>query len=128
MRSYLSAILFSVLLLAGCKKEVRIVWTEGEADPQTRRATHTLTVVNAPEGTDWAIWLTSNHIASGEVEGTEGRIDLHHGCLYKMTPYEHSGKNLTVTYTDHPLQRHRWAPEGLVLEHKGKVSKVAVEY
>ena len=127
MRCLLSAML-AAFVLASCAENVRVVWTEGETDPATGKAVHTLTVVNAPEGTDWNLWLTSNHISSGEVDGTEGVIAPHHGCLYKMTPYEHSGKDLTVLYTDSPLQRHCWAPEGFVLEHKGKVKKLEAEY
>lgn len=120
--------MLAAFVLASCAENVRVVWTEGEADPATGKAVHTLTVVNAPEGTDWNLWLTSNHISSGEVDGTEGVIEPHHGCLYKMTPYEHSGKDLTVLYIDSPLQRHCWAPEGFVLEHKGKVKKLEAEY
>ncbi len=127
MRCLLSAML-AAFVLASCAENVRVVWTEGETDPATGKAVHTLTVVNAPEGTDWNLWLTSNHIRSGEVDGTEGVIAPHHGCLYRMTPYEHSGKDLTVLYTDSPLQRHCWAPEGFVLEHKGKVKKLEAEY
>ena len=128
MRYWFCALLLSAIMLMGCTEKVRIVWTEGDADPQTGRAVHTITVVNAPEGTDWTIWLTSNHIAAGEVDGTEGRIEMHHGCLYKMIPYDHAGKNLIVQYTDHPLQRHSWAPEGFVMEYKGKISQLDVEY
>ena len=120
--------MLAAFVLASCAENVRVVWTEGETDPATGKAVHTLTVVNAPEGTDWNLWLTSNHIRSGEVDGTEGVIAPHHGCLYRMTPYEHSGKDLTVLYTDSPLQRHCWAPEGFVLEHKGKVKKLEAEY
>lgn len=120
--------LSGLFVLAGCAKDVRIVWTEGETDPATGKAVHTLTVVNAPEGTDWKIWLSSNHISAGTVEGTEGDIVLHHGCWYVMTPYEHDGKDLTVRYTDSPLQRHSWAPEGFSLEHDGKVIELDAEY
>ena len=59
----LSALLFS----AGCADKVSIVWTEGETDPDIREVVHTLTVKNAPEGTDWNIWFTSNHIYIGDV-------------------------------------------------------------
>ena len=120
--------LSGLFVLAGCAKDVRIVWTEGETDPATGKAVHTLTVVNAPEGTDWKIWLSSNHISAGTVEGTEGEIALHHGCWYAMTPYEHEGKDLVVRYTDSPLQRHSWAPEGFSLEHDGKVIELDAEY
>ena len=47
--------LSSLFALAGCADDVRVVWTEGEADPATGKAVHTLTVVNAPEGTDWKL-------------------------------------------------------------------------
>ena len=127
LRHFLVAV-FSISFFVSCTDKPRIVWTEGETDSATGRAVHTLTVVNAPKGTDWNVWLTSNHIVSKEVEGTEGVITMHHGCLYKMTPYEHEGKDLTVLYSDRPLQRHCWAPEGFALEYKGKVKQLEVEY
>ena len=118
-----------LISLAGCSPEVSVLWTEGEADPQTGKAIHTIEILNAPEGTDWTLWLTSNHIyVKEDVEGTEGSIALHHGCWYKMTPKPHSGKNLIVKYYDNPLQRHCWAPEGFVLEHKGKAVALDAEY
>ena len=121
--------LISCLIMAsGCADKTSVVWIEGETDPQTGNAVHVLKVINAPEGTDWSLWLTSNHISSGVVEGTEGTIELFHGCLYKMTPMEREGKDLTVRYTDRPLQRHCWAPEGFALEHDGKVTALKAEY
>lgn len=115
--------------LTGCADKVSIVWTEGETDTATGNAVHTLVVKNAPEGTDWALWMTSNHIYVGEdLEGAEGSISLHHGCWYRMTPKEREGKDLVLKYTDRPLQRHCWAPEGFVLEHKGKAVALDAEY
>lgn len=121
---------FFVLVFAGCAdNEICAVWTEGVTDPETGRAIHTLTVKNAPEGTDWNIWFTSNHIYIGDdLEGAEGSISLHHGCWYKMTPKEREGKDLVLKYTDRPLQRHCWAPEGFVLEHDGKAVALDAEY
>ena len=126
-----AASVLSVLsCLAGCAadNEISAVWTEGETDPETGRAVHTLTIINAPEGTDWAVWMTSNHIDSGMADGTEGTVELFHGCLYKMTPMERKGKDLIVRYTDRPLQRHCWAPEGIALEQNGKVTPLNVKY
>lgn len=117
-----------MLVFAGCADEVSVVWTEGETDPETGRAVQTLTVLDAPEGTDWTIWLTSNHIDSGMVEGTEGMVELFHGCLYKVTPLSRKGKDLIVKYSDRPLQRHCWAPEGFVLECNGKVIPLNAKY
>lgn len=121
---------FFMLIFAGCAadNEISAVWTEGETDPETGRAVHTLTIINAPEGTDWAVWMTSNHIDSGMADGTEGTVELFHGCLYKMTPMERNGKDLIVRYTDRPLQRHCWAPEGIALEQNGKVTPLNVKY
>lgn len=121
-------LLMLVSFVTSCSDSVSVIWTEGETDPETGRAVNVITVVNAPEGTDWALWMTSNHMAAKEVEGTEGTIEMHHGCLYKMTPTEHKGKDLIVLYTDRPLQRHCWAPEGFVLEHRGKTKALKAEY
>ena len=128
MFNFLAGIV-AVLAFVSCSdNKPYIIWTEGETDPETRRACHVITVVNAPEGTDWNLWLTSNHIVAGEVEGTEGIIEQHHGCLYKMTPLAHEGENLVVKYTDRPIQRHCWAPEGFALEHDGEVIELEVKY
>ena len=119
----------ALMALVSCNSnKPYVVWTEGETDPASRRACHVLTIVNAPEGTDWNLWLTSNHIVPGEVEGTQGIIEQHHGCLYKMTPLAHEGDSLVVKYTDRALQRHCWAPEGFALEHNGKVVELEVKY
>ena len=114
--------------MAGCACKTSVIWTEGETDPATGKAVHTLTVLNAPEGTDWKIWLSSNHISGAKAEDTEGEIALHHGCWYVMTPYQREGKDLVVRYMDRPLPRHSWAPEGFVLEHDGKVEELEAEY
>ena len=76
-KSVFSAALFllTALIFSSCCVKTSVVWTEGDKDPETGRAIHTLKVVNAPEGTDWKIWLTSNHIRTGgTVDGTQGVI------------------------------------------------------
>ena len=125
----MAAVILSLICWSANSQEtVSLVWKEGAKDASTGRAMHILEVKNAPEGTDWAIWMTSNRITSAEVKGTQGRIDHFQGCWYKMVPYEHEGKNLVVKYTDRPLQRHCWAPEGFVLEHDGKLQNLEVQY
>ena len=128
MFNFLAGIVAILAFVSCSENKPYVIWTEGETDPETRRACHVITVVNAPEGTDWNLWLTSNHIVAGEVEGTEGIIEQHHGCLYKMTPLAHEGENLVVKYTDRPIQRHCWAPEGFALEHDGEVIELEVKY
>lgn len=129
-RLFSSVFFICCMLLSSCHSDkTSIVWTEGETDPETGLAVHELKVINAPAGTDWALWLTSNHIYVGDdMEGAEGSISLHHGCWYRMTPKEHNGSDLVVRYTDRPLQRHCWAPEGFALEHDGKTIALDAEY
>lgn len=126
----ISALLFlcGLVLSSCCADKASVVWIEGEADPQTRLATHTIIVRNAPEGTDWALWLSSNHIDYKPVEGSQGTIELFHGCYYKMTPAERDGKDLVVKYMDDALQRHCWAPEGFAIEQDGKMTALEVKY
>lgn len=126
----ISALLFlcSLVFSSCCADKASVVWIEGEADPQTRLATHTIIVRNAPEGTDWALWLSSNHIDYKPVEGFQGTIELFHGCYYKMTPAERDGKDLVVKYMDDALQRHCWAPEGFAIEQDGKMTALEVKY
>ena len=111
MKFRLFALLACVFLLSSCGNKVSVVWTEGEVDPATGRAVQTLTVVNSPEGTDWTVWMTANHIITDKVDGSEGYLELFHGCLYKMIPAAREGEDLVVKYADRPLQRHSWAPE-----------------
>ena len=121
-------LIFGLLLTVSCANKSSVVWTEGETDPETGLAVHTLTVKNAPEGTDWTLWLTSNHITPGKLVDAEGSIELFHGCYYKVSPMEREGKDLVIRYTDRPLQRHCWAPEGFAIEQDGKVVALDAEF
>ena len=121
-------LIFGLLFTVSCVNKPSIVWTEGETDPETGLAVHTLTVLNAPEGTDWTLWLTSNHITPGKLVDAEGSIELFHGCYYKVAPMEREGKDLVIRYTDRPLQRHCWAPEGFAIEQDGKVVTLDAEF
>lgn len=121
-------LIFGLLFTVSCANKPSVVWTEGETDPETGLAVHTLTVKNAPEGTDWTLWLTSNHITPGKLVDAEGSIELFHGCYYKVAPMEREGKDLVIRYTDRPLQRHCWAPEGFAIEQDGKVVALDAEF
>ena len=121
-------LIFGLLFTVSCANKPSVVWTEGETDPETGLAVHTLTVLNAPEGTDWTLWLISNHITPGKLVDAEGSIELFHGCYYKVAPMEREGKDLVIRYTDRPLQRHCWAPEGFAIEQNGKVVALDAEF
>ena len=121
-------LIFGLLFTVSCANKPSVVWTEGETDPETGLAVHTLTVKNAPEGTDWTLWLTSNHITPGKLVDAVGSIELFHGCYYKVSPMEREGKDLVIRYTDRPLQRHCWAPEGFAIEQNGKVVSLDAEF
>lgn len=121
-------LIFCLILSVACANKASVIWTEGEVNPETGLASHILVVKNAPEGLGWSVWMASNYIEPGYVEGSEGTIEMYGGCLYRMTPVSRSGKELVVKYTDVPLKRHSWAPEGLVLEHNGKAVALDVKY
>ena len=42
-------LIFGLLFTVSCANKPSVVWTEGETDPETGLAVHTLTVLNAPE-------------------------------------------------------------------------------
>lgn len=121
-------LIFGLYAATGCADNPSVIWSEGETDAETGLAVHTIAVLNAPEGNDWTLWLTSNHITPGKLVDAEGSIELFHGCYYKVSPMERSGKDLVIRYADRPLQRHCWAPEGFAIEADGKVMALDAEY
>ena len=88
-------------------------WTEGAADTNGR-VLHTLVLRDVPEGA--RVWFQELFDGKTYVEGPV----MHH---YQGTSwYIDIPKSGTVTlkYYGRPLPRHGWAPEGFVLQQKGK--------
>ena len=101
-----------------------VEWTEGAAGADGR-AQHTLVLRNMPAGARvWFQELYDNHVVTaGPVE----KINHYQGTSFYLDIPE-SG-TITVAYAGRPLPRHSWAPEGFVLQRKGKADKpLPVEY
>jgi hypothetical protein len=67
--------LAAAALLISCAPKPKVVWTEGVVDPETKRATQTITLVDAPEGTDWTLWFSSAIISPENIEESEATIE-----------------------------------------------------
>ena len=120
--------LTAAALLVSCAPKPRVVWTEGVADPETGRAVQTITLVDAPEGTDWTLWFSSAIITAGKVEDSEGTIECFQGPSYKITPKTRSGKDFVVKYREKPFRIQSEAPDGFVLECGGRVVPLEAVY
>ena len=118
----------AVALMVSCAPKPTVVWTEGEMNPETKRATQTITLVNAPEGTDWTLWFSSAIISPENIEESEGTIECYQGPSYKITPTSRSGKDLIVKYLEKPFKQEAEAPDGFILECNGKVIPLKTTY
>lgn len=108
---------------------VQIVWTEGETDPATGLASHSMVIVNPPKGNDWCIWFAANHIDAEMLEGSQASIERFNGCMYRIVPDAiHPSDSLKVLYAGRPIPRECWAPEGFTLQKNNKSYEVDAQY
>lgn len=128
----ISATLAGLLVLAlcsSCTKPTKIVWTEGETDPETKLANNTLVIVNPPKGNDWCVWFAANHIDAVRLEGSQASIERFNGCMYRILPDAvHDSDNLKVLYGGSPIPRECWAPEGFALQQGNKTVELETIY
>ena len=118
-----------VLALSASCATTKIVWTEGETDPETRLANNSIFIVNPPKGNDWCIWFAANHIEPVRLEGSEAVIERFNGCMYRILPdAEHASDTLKVLYGGKPIPRECWAPEGFALQQGNKTVELGTEY
>ena len=116
MKKTVISVLLAALAVACGKPSVE--WIEGPAG-ENGKAQHTLIVNNVPAGGRiWYQELYDNYqITGGPVQeikhfqGTSRYFDIP------------EGGNFTITYLGRPLPRHSWAPEGFVLQVKGKADE-----
>lgn len=97
----------------GCQRVPTVEWIEG-ARQDDGRALHTLVLHNVPKGS--RVWFQELYDGKTVVEGPE----IHH---YQGTSWYidiPSSGTTTIKYYGRPLPRHSWAPEGFVLQQRGK--------
>jgi len=101
------------LLLTACNLVPSVEWMEG-AKQEDGRALHTLVLHHMPKGS--RVWFQELYDGKTVEEGPE----IHHyqgtSCYIDIP---HSG-TVTIKYFGRPLPRYSWAPEGFVLQQKGK--------
>ena len=118
----------AVTLTAVCFAKPRVIWKEGTADPKTKKAVQTITLVDAPEGTDWILWFTSAIISASPMEESEGDIVHYQGPSYYVAPKVRSGKDFVAKYYERPFKQQFEAPDGFVLEYDGKLIPLEATY
>ena len=105
--------IFPLLLSITCSRVPTAEWTEG-AKQGDGRTLHTLTLHDVPEGS--RVWFQELFDGKTFVEGPE----MHH---YQGTSWYidiPTNGNVTLKYYGRPLPRRSWAPEGFILQQKGK--------
>ena len=110
--------LFVAALVASCSGEPSAQWIEGPV-MDNGRAQHTLILNNMPKG--GRVWFQELY-DSYEVTGGPVKEITHYQGTSSYIDIPKSG-TLTITYLARPLPRHSWAPEGFVLQVKGREDK-----
>ncbi len=106
-------LLLSLLIATACQRIPIAEWTEGKRN-DNGQALHTLVLKDVHQGS--RVWFQELFDGKTFVEGSV----MHH---YQGTSwYIDVPKSGTVTlmYYGRPLPRHSWAPEGFILQQKGK--------
>ena len=114
--------ILTLLLTVACSRVPTAEWTEG-IKQDDGHALHTLVLNDVPKGS--RVWFQELFDGKTYVEGPE----MHH---YQGTSWyidiPKSG-TITLKYYGRPLPRRSWAPEGFVLQQKGKPdSPIEVTY
>ena len=102
-----------ILLATACHRMPTADWTEG-ATQDDGRALHTLVLSNMPKGS--RVWFQELFDGKTSVEGPT--MNHYQGTSWYID-IPTSG-TVTLKYYGRPLPRHSWAPEGFILQQKGK--------
>lgn len=108
--------IFPLLLTIACSRVPTAEWTEG-VKQDDGRALHTLVLKDMSKGS--RVWFQELFDGKTYVEGPE----IHH---YQGTSWYidiPTSGTVTMKYYGRPLPRHSWAPEGFVLQQKGKTDR-----
>ena len=105
--------LFFILILASCSRTPFAEWTEGPAGDDGR-ALNTLVLHNVKQGS--RVWFQELFDSKTIVDGPE--INHYQGTSWYIDIPENG--NVTINYYGRPLPKQSWAPEGFVMQLKGK--------
>lgn len=112
---YVGLLVLAALAAVSCAPSV--TWIEGAVD-NGETASHRLEVRNVSPGSRiWFQELYDNHaITSGPV----AEIKHFQGTSFYFDVPQGAGRKFVIAYDGRPLPRHRWAPEGFVMQVKGR--------
>ena len=113
MKNTVKVLFAAMFVAAACCKPPVAEWTEGET-VEHRRALNTLVLRNVPEGS--RVWFQEIFDRREIVEGPQ--INHYQGTSFYIDIPE-SG-DITIKYYGRALPRRSWAPEGFVLQQKGR--------
>lgn len=108
-----SLFIFILLLVAACNQVPTAEWTEG-AKQDDGRAMHTLILRSMPKGS--RVWFQELFDGKTIVEGPA--MNHYQGTSWYIDIP--TSDTVTLKYYGRPLPRHSWAPEGFILQQKGK--------
>ena len=108
--------ILALVLLAGCSAPA-VEWTEGEPGADGR-AQHTLVLSNVPGGS--RLWFQELYDRKEVTEPSGLEFKHFQGTSFYLDVPADAPRELTIRYFGRPLPRRSWAPEGFVLQQKGK--------
>ena len=105
-----------LFLLASCTRTPMAEWTEGQSEADGR-ALNTLVLQDVTKGS--RVWFQELFDTKTIVEGPA--INHYQGTSWYID-IPNDG-TVTIKYYGRPLPKHSWAPEGFVMQQKGKADK-----
>ena len=105
-----------IMLMAACTRTPMVEWTEGPAE-NDGRAMNTLVLQDVTKGS--RVWFQELFDSKTIVEGPA--INHYQGTSWYID-IPNDG-TVTIKYYGRPLPRQSWAPEGFVMQRKGKPDK-----
>ena len=108
--------IITLALLASCSRTPSAEWTEGPAEADGR-ALNTLVLRNVKQGS--RVWFQELFDNKTIVEGPA--INHYQGTSWYIDIPDDG--DVMLRYYGRPLPRHSWAPEGFVMQQKGKSDK-----
>jgi hexosaminidase len=102
-----------LVLTVACHRMPTAEWTEGPKETDGR-ALHTLVLYDVPKGS--RVWFQELFDGKTTVEGPNMNHYQGTSCYIDIP----TNGTVILKYYGRPLPRHSWAPEGFVLQQKGK--------
>lgn len=119
----------AMLALLSCSPATKLVWIEGEPNPDTKEAVHTLLICNPPAGTDWKLWGAFYGMPVMKLPDQDMSFSYQSGSFCVLQPLVEGKDTLKFNYRSTGLPRYSWSPEGFSIQTAdGKGRSLDCEY